>query len=85
MGAWGSDVFENDDACDFAAEVAKGKDLSRLKATFDRVQEIGQLYLEAPDASEALSAADIVARLRGNWGQRDSSRHRSINGSSRSA
>ena len=32
---------------------------------------VGNQYLEAPDAEEALAAADVVARLRGNWGTRN--------------
>ena len=71
MGAWGAGVFENDDACDYVSEVIGDRDLKRLHATLGRVANFGDEYLEAPEASEALAAADIVARLKGNWGQRD--------------
>jgi hypothetical protein len=64
MGAWGVGIFENDDACDFAAAVAESHDLSLLEATLDRVIDTGEEYLEAPQASEALAAADIIARLK---------------------
>jgi hypothetical protein len=70
MGAWGVGTFENDTACDFAGEVAKGSSLAKVEAALDRVLKAGDKYLEAPDASEALAAADIVARLSGNFGDR---------------
>ena len=65
MGAWGSGVFENDDACDFASQIAEERDLSRLEEVLDRILALGLSPLEAPDGAEALAAADIVARLRG--------------------
>lgn len=71
MGAWGSDSFENDNACDYAAEVADGRDLSRLEGTLDQVLRIGSDLLESPLAEEGLAAADIVARLKGSFGQQD--------------
>jgi hypothetical protein len=71
MGAWGVGTFENDDACDYAAEVASNSSLSRIEASLDRVQKAGGALLEAPEAAEALAAADIVARLKGNFGKRD--------------
>jgi|SRR5579864_3703251 len=71
MGAWGAGTFENDNACDFAAEIANCSDLKKIEAAFDKVLKAGTGYLEAPDAEEALAAADIVARLQGKFGQRD--------------
>src|SRR5215813_6581737 len=70
MGTWGVGTFENDDACDFADEVAKGSNLVKIEAALDRVLKAGKDYLEAPDATEALAAADIVARLAGRFGER---------------
>jgi Domain of unknown function (DUF4259) len=67
MGSWGTCIFENDDACDYAADVATG-DVSILERSFDLILET-EGYLEAPIASEALTAADIVARLRGHPGE----------------
>lgn len=68
MGAWGTGTFDNDTACDFAAEVADSRDLTKIVSALDRVLASGSSYLEAPDAEEALAAADIVARLRGKFG-----------------
>jgi hypothetical protein len=68
MGAWGPGIFENDTACDFAADIAKGSDLTLLEQTLNRVLAVQGGYLEAPDAAEALAAADIIARLKANPG-----------------
>ncbi len=60
MEAWGSGIFENDTACDFAASVAESDDLTALEEALDRVLAAEGKYLEAPDAEEGLAAADIV-------------------------
>ena len=70
MGAWGIGTFENDTACDFAAEVAEESGLVVLEQALDRVLASTN-YLEARDAEEGLAAADIVARLNGSPGDRD--------------
>jgi hypothetical protein len=72
MGAWGPGVFENDIACDFAAGIAVSGDLAFLERTLDRVLAVHGGYLEAPEANEALVAADIIARLKGSPGVRSS-------------
>lgn len=69
MGTWGIGTFENDTACDFAGEVADGGGFASLEKALDRVEAVGGGYLEASDAAEALAAADIIARLRGNPGE----------------
>jgi hypothetical protein len=72
MGAWSHDSFGNDDACDFASELERSNDLSVIEAALDSVLDAGDQYLEAPEASRAVAAAEGVARLQGNWGKRDS-------------
>jgi hypothetical protein len=72
MGAWGTGIFDNDTACDWAYELEEVEDLSFIEQTLDRVLDTGSEYLEAPEAEEALAAADVIARLRGNWGTRNS-------------
>jgi hypothetical protein len=67
MGAWGFLAFDNDDANDWAASLEKTADLSMVDSAFDKV-EIADLYLEAPDASIALAACEVLARLRGRVG-----------------
>jgi hypothetical protein len=42
-----------------------------VEKTLDKVIESGEEYLEAPEASEAIAAAEVVARLQGHFGIRD--------------
>ena len=61
MGAWGCDVFENDDAGDWAYGLEDRTDLGLVTETIERVlAQPG--YLEAPDASAALAACEVIAR-----------------------
>jgi Domain of unknown function (DUF4259) len=71
MGAWGKGIYDNDDACDFVGEVVDSLDLARIDAAVNDVLNANQ-YLEAPLAAQGLVAADVVARLRGQWGDRNS-------------
>jgi hypothetical protein len=64
MGAWGSGIFENDDAADFVIDVVEGCDLTPIEAAIEQVLLIGPDYLEAPEASRALAAGAILARLK---------------------
>ncbi len=70
MGAWGSNSFENDDACDWSGGLVECHDLSLVEEAFQTVLEVGDEYLEASHAQEAIAAAEVLARLRGNWGPR---------------
>jgi len=64
MGAWGSAAFENDDALDRLDQLLEGDGLTLVVEAFHDVQaETG--YLEAPQSSCALAAAEIVAALKG--------------------
>lgn len=69
MGTWGTGVFENDTACDFADAVAYGGGMIALVDALDRVLSPEGESLEAPEAEEGLAAAEIVARLRGSAGE----------------
>lgn len=60
MGAWGVGSFENDDAADFLAEVVDSGDLALLREVLDNVLTSTE-YVEAPDASQAIAAAELVA------------------------
>lgn len=53
--------FENDDALDWAADLEFAEDLKPLKEAFKVIDESG--YLEAPDCSNALAAAEIVSAI----------------------
>ena len=72
MGAWGTGIFDNDTACDWAYGLEETNDLSLIESALDKVLNIGGEYLDAGDAEVALAAAETVARLKGNWGIRDS-------------
>jgi hypothetical protein len=67
MGAWGVLAFDNDGACDWAYELEAVDDLSLVNSTFDAVAGENE-YLDAHEASNALAACEVIARLRGNHG-----------------
>jgi len=71
MGAWSHESFGNDDACDWVAQLEECNDLSFVESTLDALLAVGDDYLEAPEASQAIAAAEVVARLRGNLGTQD--------------
>jgi Domain of unknown function (DUF4259) len=64
MGAWDFGPFDNDDALDWVWDLEESVDTSVLAEAFERVTEIGDEYLEAPECSEAIAAAEVVAALR---------------------
>jgi hypothetical protein len=72
MGAWGVDSFGNDDAADWASGLDASRDLQLVEETLSRAMVESDEYLEAPTASEAVAAAEAVARLRGAGGERTS-------------
>ena len=72
MGAWSKESFGNDTACDWAYRLEKCSDLSLVRETIQAVLDAGDEYLEADAASEVIVAVEVIARLRGNFGVRDS-------------
>ena len=67
MAAWGYYNFDNDDATNFAGEfLDTGSEVTLLEALVPVAEAEG--YLEAPEASAALAAAEIVAAWRGHPG-----------------
>ena len=69
MGAWGPGVFENDDASDWVWELEDDNDASVLhEALAAAVDTPVDEPVDAPDASNALAAAEIVAAARGHHG-----------------
>lgn len=71
MGAWSHEPFGNDDANDWAYGLEDSNDLSLIEAALDRALEAEE-YLEAPEASEAVAAVEVVAKLLGKGTQTDS-------------
>ena len=72
MGAWNCDPFGNDTACDWKYDLEETDDLSFISATIEKIHAAGSEYLEAPEAEEAIAAADALARLRGKFYVRNS-------------
>ena len=60
MGAWGTGHFENDDAGDWVWELEDARSLEPVAAAIAAV-EAATDYLEAPDATIALAAAETIA------------------------
>jgi hypothetical protein len=61
MGAWSHTAFGNDDASDFVYEVEEDGMAAVLNA-FEVIEHLKpDDYLEAPDASVAIAAAELVA------------------------
>ena len=66
MGAWDFGPFDNDDAGDWLYDLEKSSDTSVIAEALRKVTEIGDEYLEAPDCSSAIAAAEVLAALRGH-------------------
>jgi hypothetical protein len=62
MGAWVTSAFENDDALDWVSELEDGTvDLVRASLAVTESD-----YLELPDGSVAIAAAEVIAAAVGN-------------------
>ena len=72
MGTWSTDSFGNDTACDWAYDLEQVSDLALVRETLQKVVACGGDYLEANEAEEAIAAAEVIARLKGNFGERNS-------------
>ena len=70
MGTWAVDSFGNDDACDWTYELEKAKDLSPVEDALNVVLNSGDEGVESSEATEAIAAIEVLARLQGNWGKR---------------
>lgn len=71
MGTWSHEPFGNDTACDWAYEVKESNDWSVVAATIKRVNDHGPDYLDADLASEAVAAAEVLAKALGKGSQQD--------------
>jgi hypothetical protein len=72
MGTWSVEPFGNDDAADWVYELEEAEDLSPIEEAIDAVLAVGTEYLEAPVASVALAAIEVLARLGGSPGEKSS-------------
>lgn len=64
MGAWGTGSFENDDAADLVSRLSTIAPADLTKILVQAADEPG--YLEAPAASAAVVAAEVIAALNGS-------------------
>jgi hypothetical protein len=64
MGAWGTGIFENDDAMDWACDFQRAPSERSLREAFDAVVGVED-YLERDPGCYALAAAEVVAAARG--------------------
>src|SRR2546428_14168707 len=62
-GAWGAGSFENDDALDWVALCVKSTTDSPVTAALDTAVRVA--YIQAPDGSAAVAAAEVVAAALG--------------------
>jgi len=67
MGAWGERAFDNDMANDWAYELEEVEDLSAVEEALEAVEE-EEDYLDSDEASAALAACEVIARLKGKSG-----------------
>jgi uncharacterized protein DUF4259 len=49
MGAWGTGIFDNDTACDWAYGLKETNDLSLIESALDKVLTVGAEYLNASE------------------------------------
>ena len=62
-GAWGTGSFENDDALDWVADCTDAKDIAPVARALSAVMK--SEYIEAPDGSAAVAAAEVIAAALG--------------------
>ncbi len=70
MGAWGTGSFDNDTACDWAYGLEQANGLELIEKTIEAV--FADKDIDSDVGEEAVAAIDVLARLRGNYGQKDS-------------
>ncbi|MDO5863485.1 MULTISPECIES: DUF4259 domain-containing protein [Paenarthrobacter] len=62
MGAWGFQAFENDDAMDWLQDLEDGG----AEVVRHGLNQVTDGYIEAPDGSVAVAAAEITAAAQGS-------------------
>lgn len=73
MGAWSHEPFGNDTASDWSDGMLESEDLSPVESALDVVIETADEYLEVDQASEAIAAVEVIAKLLGKGTQSDAS------------
>lgn len=73
MGAWGVSTFHNDTACDWKCDLEEDGGLQFVESTLEQViAQHDESYIDADVGSSGLAACEVIARLHGRWGIRDS-------------
>ena len=72
MGAWSEDTFGNDTACDWVGSFLENPSLDLVRSAIHSVREAEDDYLDSDEACECLAACEVIARLQGRWGIRNS-------------
>lgn len=67
MGAWAEDAFGNDTACDWADDFSDNPNIEHISRTINVIANSNE-YIDSDDACEALAACELVAGLKGTWG-----------------
>ena len=70
MGAWGTKIFDNDSACDWANHL-EAKGLQHVKDALEIVNSLGPEYLFHYVSEEALAACEVIACLQGSFGEKN--------------
>src|SRR5260370_9823941 len=63
MGAWGSGSFDNDDAVNFLSEL-RAKEVSDISEILSGIEKQTG-YIEAPECSVVIAAAEVIAASKG--------------------
>jgi hypothetical protein len=71
MGVWSSEPFGNDTACDWSYELLDGAGFAAIETALDAVLVTEDAYLDADQASEAIAAVEVLAKLLGRGTQAD--------------
>lgn len=66
MSAWGSGIFENDDALDWVYDLADSGTLTRVVSALDVILKNKDDDLELADCRIGLAAAEIIAAMTGD-------------------
>lgn len=70
MGTWDSDSFGNDTAADWTYGLNEVDDLRLIETTLDAVLAFGRATPVSAECAEcAVAAAEVLARLKGHWGE----------------
>ena len=63
MGAWGTGSFDNDDALDWVSNLEESEGNSAIEDALDAISPDDSEYIEAPECSMAIAAAEVIAAL----------------------